>query len=141
MLDDLLANEHIDGFGLISAPVISFPDSFSRFSPAAKVLFVLLPKSSDAPGVLGVLAEDPKDANAPDPSPKAEDAPFVGEATFVVVKGEMPLNGFGLPLEELSPPNLLADEYARGGSGLLTSLPLLLEVDVDEETLLELGLS
>ena len=62
------------------------------------------------PGVLGVLAEDPKDANAPDPSPKAEDAPVVGEATVVVVKGEIPLKGFDLPLVEPSPPNRFAAE-------------------------------
>lgn len=140
MLDDLLASEEIDGFGLISVPLVSFPDSLSRFSPPAKELVEVLPRSSDAPGVLGVLAEDPKDANAPEPSPKAEDAPFVGEATFVVVKGEIPLNGLGLPLAELSAPNRLVDEYVRGVSILLVSLPLLVELDVESESLLELSI-
>lgn len=138
VLKDLLANEDIDGFGLISVPPASLPDSLSLLSPP-KELIELLPKSSDVPGVLGVLAEDPNDANAPEPRPKAEDAPFVGEATFVVVKGEMPLNGLGFPLAELSPPNRLVDEYVRVVSVLLISLPLLLGLDVETASLLELS--
>lgn len=108
MLDDLFAKDDIDAFGLLSAPGCSFGTSFSRFSPGVEGAGE--PRSRDVPGVFGVLAEDPKDANAPDPSPNAEDAPVVGEATVVVVKGEMPLNGLDLPLAEPSPPKRLAAE-------------------------------
>ena len=108
VLDDLLPKDDADTFGLTSGPGCSFDTSFSRFSP--DVEGAGLPRSSELPGVLGVLAEDPKDANAPDPSPKAEDAPVVGEATVVVVNGEMPLNGLDFPLAEPSPPNLFVAE-------------------------------
>lgn len=84
------------------------------------------------------MAEDPKDANAPDPSPKAEEAPFVGEETFVADKGEIPLNGLALPLVALSPPKRFADGYARERSDLLLSLVVLIELEVDRESLLEL---
>ncbi len=50
-------------------------------------------KPPTAPGVFGVLT-DPKEANAPDPKPKAEDAPAEGE---LVARGEMALKGFDLP--------------------------------------------
>ena len=108
MPDDLLAKDDIEAFGLISAPSCSFAPSFSRLSPGVEGAG--LPRSRDVPGVFGVFADDPKDANAPDPSPKAEDAPVVGEATVVVVKGEMPLKGLDLPLVEPSPPKRFAAE-------------------------------
>lgn len=61
--------------------------------------FVALLKSKAVPGVLGVLPEDPNDANAPDPKPKAEEAeaPDVGDDMPDVLKGEMALKGFRLP--------------------------------------------
>ena len=59
-----------------------------------------LPKSSDDPGVFGVLLDDPKDAKTPDPRPNADDAPLVGEATLVVERGVIPLSGFVLLLKE-----------------------------------------
>ena len=101
VMDDLLFRDSVEIFALTSSPALSF--SFSRFSPAA-VEGVELPNSRDVPGVLGVLAEDPNDAKAPDPRPKADEAPLVGEAAFVVVKGAMPLNGLGLLLRDPSPP-------------------------------------
>ena len=134
MLDDLLFKDDTEALGLISAPVCSFTLSFSRFSPGVDGV----PRSMEVPGVLGVLAEDPKDANAPDPSPNAEDAPVVGEATAVVLKGEIPLKGLDLPLAEPSPPNRFAAEYGRGESLLLLSLLLPFELEVDRESLLEL---
>ena len=45
-------------------------------------------KSKAVPGVLGVLAADPKEANAPEPSPNAEEPPVVGDAKPPGVKGE-----------------------------------------------------
>ena len=87
------------------------------------------------PGVLGVLVDEPKDAKAPDPRPKAEEAPLVGEETPVVVTGAMPLSGV-LPPIPCSPPNRLLAEKECGLSGLLVSLVV---VEVDREFLLELG--
>ena len=101
VMDDLLFRDDVEGFVLTSDPALSF--SFSCFSPAA-VVGVELPKSRDVPGVLGVFAEEPKDAKAPDPRPKADEAPLIGEAAFVVVKGAMPLNGLDLLLKDPSPP-------------------------------------
>ena len=100
-MDGLLLRGCVEGIVLTSGPAPSF--SLSRFSPAA-VGSVELAKSREVPGVLGVFADDPKDAKAPDPRPNAEDAPLVGEAVLVVVKGAMPLNGFGLLLKDPSPP-------------------------------------
>lgn len=100
-MDDLLFRDDVEGNVLTSGPALSF--SFSRFSPAA-LKGVELPNSRDVPGVLGVFAEDPKDAKAPDPRPKADEAPLVGEAALVLVKGAMPLNGLGLLLRDPSPP-------------------------------------
>lgn len=54
-------------------------------------------KSKAVPGVLGVLAADPKEANAPEPSPNAEEPPVVGDAKPPGVKGEMALKGFRPP--------------------------------------------
>ena len=93
--------DDVEGFVLTSEPALFF--SFSRFSPIADE-GVELAKSREVPGVLGVFAEDPKDANAPDPRPKADEAPVVGEAVVVVVKGAMPLNGLGLLLKGPSVP-------------------------------------
>lgn len=107
VLDGLPLNDAEDAFGLRSAPPFSFALSFCRFSPVAFAEVPLL-KSSDVPGVLGVLAEDPKEAKAPEPSPKAEEAPDVGDATLVVVKGAIPLNGLVLLLKEPSPPKRFA---------------------------------
>lgn len=50
---------------------------------------------SNAPGVFGVLAE-PKEANAPDPKPKADEAPAEGDGAFVV-RGKITLKGFDRP--------------------------------------------
>ncbi len=106
VLDDLLVKEDEDALGLISIPPVSFAVSFSRFSTPR---VVEPPRSREVPGVLGVLAEDPKDANAPDPSPKAEDAPFVGGVILFVFKGDMPLKGLALPPADPSPPNRFVD--------------------------------
>lgn len=99
--DDFLLRDNVEGFALTSGPALSL--SFSRFSPAA-LEGVELPNSRDVPGVLGVFAEDPNDAKAPDPRPKAEEAPLVGETALVVVKGAMPLKGLDLLLKDPSPP-------------------------------------
>lgn len=101
VMDNLLFTNDVEWFVLTLDPALSFSCSF--FSPDA-VEGVELLKSRDVPGVLGVFAEDPNDAKAPDPRPKADEAPLVGEAAFVVVRGAMPLNGLDLLLKDPSPP-------------------------------------
>jgi hypothetical protein len=96
-----------------------FPTGFLSFlsigtegegTPPAALL-----KSKAVPGVLGVFVADPNDAKAPDPRPKADDAPPPGEDTLVVVSGAMLLKGFARPPCELRPPSWrLDEEYARG---------------------------
>lgn len=66
-----------------------------------KPVEVLL-KSNAVPGVFGVFAAEPKEANAPDPKPKAEEAP--GEATVLVFSGGILLNAPDLPGVAGSPP-------------------------------------
>lgn len=56
------------------------------------------PKSKAPPGVFGVF-EEPNEAKAPDPRPKALDAPGVVEA----VAGDARLKGFLVLWDELSP--------------------------------------
>lgn len=107
--EDLLSREDVDGLFLILVSVESFRmNSLSLFSAAGDSDAKELPKSSDVAGVFGVFAEDPKDANAPDPSPKAEEAPEEGEAMLAVDKGAIELDGLDLPLDEPSPPKRLA---------------------------------
>lgn len=81
-------------------------------------------ESNGLPGVLGVLA-DPKEAKAPEPRPKALDAPVVGDAT------EPPgvLNGLALPWAEVSPPWRFEKDALREESPF---------AGVDRESLLEL---
>ena len=83
--------------------------------------------SEPAPGVFGALLEDPKEAKAPDPSPNAEDAPAVGDATAPLPPGVSALKGLDLPCEELSPARRLVAEKLRGESVFKASLELLLD--------------
>ena len=128
-----MVRDEVEAFVFTFANCASFVPSFPGFSAAVGVE---LPKSRDVPGVRGVLVDEPNDANAPEPKPKAEEAPLVGEATFVVVRGAMPLNE--LPFE-LSPPKRFAGWYERDPSDLFDSFELLLELFVDSASLLELG--
>jgi hypothetical protein len=69
-------------------------------------------KPEPLPGVLGVFAEDPNEAKAPDPRPKAEEA-----AEGELVEGvERLLKGLDLLCEEVSPN--LRPVYDRGESTL-----------------------
>ena len=99
----------MDALALTSALV----PSLSRFSVLVAVCILEVPKSRDVPGVLGVFAVDPKDAKAPDPSPKAEDAPVVGVDTPVVVNGDMPFSGLALNPALPSVASRFATEYVR----------------------------
>jgi len=51
---------------------------------------VVVRKSNAVPGVFGVFAAEPNDANAPDPSPNADAPP--GEDTPAVFSGGIALN-------------------------------------------------
>ena len=135
MLEDRLIKEDVEALALTSA----FVPSLSRFSLLVAVGVLKLPRSRDVPGVLGVFAVVPKDAKAPEPSPKAEDAPVVGVEMPVVAKGVMPFNGLAFPpVPAPSVPKRFAAEYVREVSGLVLSLLLLFEFEVDRDSLLEL---
>ena len=97
VLDDLLAKDDDETLGLIFSVCCSSPLSLSRLSPTTEGEATEDPNSSVVPGVFGVLADEPKDANAPEPSPNAEEAFAVGEEMLLVVSGEMALKGLDLP--------------------------------------------
>ena len=79
----------------LSSPPAERPDSFSSLSPSFS--FTVRSNPEFAPGVFGVLTA-PKDANAPVPSPNAEEA-----LDGVLAEGVRPLKGFDLFCDELSP--------------------------------------
>ena len=90
---------------------LSFADLAAAFAGSGSFLS-LVEKSKPAPalGVFGVLA-CPKDANAPLPNPKADEAPTLGD---LAVAGEAALKGFDFPCADRG-PNALGE----------SSLPLL----------------
>ena len=107
---------------------------FSFFSPGVTGVTPEMAadlKSKAVPGVLGVLAADPNDANAPDPRPKAEEPAVVGEARPLPVNGDMVLKGFFPPCDESPPMRRVAENVRVGGSGLSLW-------DMDRESLLVL---
>lgn len=76
---------------------LSLSSSFLSGTGSFFSLATLL-KSNAVPGVFGVLVALPKDAKAPLPRPKAEDAPeAVGDAVVVVVRLPSELNGLRPP--------------------------------------------
>jgi hypothetical protein len=93
---------------------------------------VVVFKSKAPPGVFGVLAADPNEANAPEPRPKAEEPDVVGEASPLFVNGDMALKGFLPPCDELSPPRRFEAGNVRGGGSDLSLW------DMDNESLLVL---
>lgn len=129
MEDDLLPKDDKEALGLIMA---SFVLSLSCLSPE------ISRGPEIVPGVFGGLVEEPNDAKAPVPSPNAEEAPVVGEATAAEVEDVIELKGLALPPgEDVSPPKRLVAEKVRGESVLeLSRLPL--GVEVVSESLLEL---
>ena len=127
--DDLLPSDDTEPFGLT---VASLMGSFSCFSLESWV------DSELVPGVLGALFELPKDAKAPDPSPNAEEAPTVGEATAALEDDVTELKGLDFPLwDDASPPKRFVAEKVRGESDLEFSR-LAVGLAVDKESLLEL---
>lgn len=72
--------------------------SFALSSEESFFSVLLLVKSKEPPGVLGVFPEAPKLANAPLPKPKADEAPVpVGDATDEVDMGPIELKGLFFP--------------------------------------------
>ena len=88
---------------------------------------------SKLPAVFGVFADDPKDAKAPEPRPKADDAPAEGEETFVD-SGEAVLKGFERPVP---PSDRFVEDWVRGESERVL-IPSRLSAfdDVETESLL-----
>jgi len=136
VLDEWLVRDDVEVLDVTLLLPASLMPSFPRFSVPGVGDATAEPKSRDVPGVLGVFAEEPKEAKAPEPRPKAEEAPDEGEETLVD-SGEMALNGFDLPCEEVSPPKRLEDAKVRGESVLL--LLLISELFVEMEGLLVLS--
>lgn len=95
-------------------------------------------KSKAVPGVLGVLAADPKDANAPEPRPNAVEPPVVGEASPLGVSGDTPLKGLARPPCDESPPIRFAEGKVRWGWSVFSLCCS--ECDMDSESLLVLEL-
>lgn len=107
--------------GLPGVAVVALPRILSPLAPGVEgdaTAPAALPKSNAVPGVLGVFVAEPNDAKAPDPSPKAVEAPVVGEAMVPVDKGGMALKGLERPPWEEPPP----PKRARGGWSLLGSV-------------------
>lgn len=102
----------VDSFGFCKDST-----SFSFFSFSFSLSLVGKSKAEPDPGVLGVL-DCPKDAKAPVPNPKAEEAPTPGD---LADEGEAELNGFDL-LCGVDSPNL-RPENDRDPSALFPSLP------------------
>lgn len=80
---DVASIDDDDAFDLILLSISASGSAPSRFS-------------SVPPGVLGVLADEPNEAKAPDPSPNAFDAPAPGEET-PPERGDMALKGLVRP--------------------------------------------
>lgn len=95
-----------------SAPETPFSPFSKGVVGGTELPFVALLKSNAVPGVFGVFVEDPKEANAPDPRPNADDAdaPDVGDVIPEVLRGEMALNGFREPS---APPKRFEFEKRR----------------------------
>ena len=95
----------------------------SFFSPGVVGAFVEVAavlKSKAVLGVLGVLLAAPKDANAPEPKPKADEPAVVGDASPPPVRGEIALKGFRPPCDDVSPPKRFEAENVRVGWSCLS---------------------
>lgn len=103
-------------------------DSF--FSAGADAAALL--KSKAVPGVLGGLADEPKEANAPEPRPKAVE-PVVGEEMPLVLTGVTVLKGLFLPWDE---DEVLPKRLELEKSRVWPSLPSCLsDLSMDRESL------
>lgn len=87
---------------VLSEDVEPFAFTVSTPVPSVSCVSFLSPEvfelRSNAPpeGVFGVFAEDPNDANAPDPRPKADEA-FIDGEDAPAERGDMALKGFDRP--------------------------------------------
>ena len=81
----------------------SSPSFFSAELVTEDVPTTALAKSKAVPGVLGVFVAEPNEAKAPEPRPKAPEAPVVGEEIPLVFKGVTALKGLLRPCEDVLP--------------------------------------
>jgi hypothetical protein len=110
--------------------VVSFPIAEEVFGFAASSCLLesfSFSGSEVTPGVLAVF-EDPKEAKAPEPSPKALEAPLEEGVVNPAVGVVKALYGFDLPCDDSPPPKRFALDKLREDSVLEESL---------EESLLE----
>lgn len=124
----------IDSFRMLLTTLLTGLSFFSEGVVGAVDDMAAALKSKAVPGVLGVLAAEPKEANAPEPSPKADEPPVVGDASPPGVNGGMALKGFRPPWEESPPKRLVAETVRWCGS----DLSLFSECDMERESLLVL---
>lgn len=92
------------------------------------------PRSEALPEVFGVFADDPKEAKAPEPRPKAFEAPAEGDET-PAERGEIAVKGLERAWELSGPKRF--DEWLRGRSSLAP--PSLSLPDTESDSLLELA--
>lgn len=104
----------------------SFSGSFFSLGVGIDALAAMaaLLKSKAVPGVFGVFAAEPNEAKAPEPSPKADEPPVVGEDMPLVVSGATELKGLFLPCDEVLPKRLELEK----SRGAWPSLPSCLSV-------------
>lgn len=88
-------------FSSFSGSLFSFGVGGTEGLEAATLL-----KSKAVPGVFGVFAEEPKEAKAPEPNPKAEEPPVVGDEIPLVARGATELKGLFRPCDEVLPKRL-----------------------------------
>jgi hypothetical protein len=93
----------VAGATFLAKLFLSSPSFFSAELAAKGVPATALAKSKAVPGVLGVFVAEPNEAKAPEPRPKAPEAPVVGEEIPLVFKGVTALNGLLRPWEDVLP--------------------------------------
>ena len=100
---DVVGRGVVAGATFLAKLFLSSPSFFSAELTVEGVPATALAKSKAVPGVLGVFVAEPKEAKAPEPRPKAPEAPVVGEEIPLVFKGVTALKGLLRPCEDVLP--------------------------------------
>ena len=93
----------VTGATFLAKLFFSSPSFFSAELAVEGVPATALAKSNAVPGVLGVFVAEPNEAKAPEPRPKAPEAPVVGEEIPLVLKGVTVLKGLLRPWDDVLP--------------------------------------